>query len=151
MKSTYFFFSRIIATVIVFLLTTVASEGQIYKPVVFSAPCDSFAIFNYPTQPARIKNQIQSLDSLVNKLIDRQSDDREVTAYYNYNFYIDCQGKFVASTLDTYDGTQGMGYRILKLLNTHIVWSPALQNNQPVNTMLKLSVTVKKGKIFIVP
>ena len=57
----------------------------------------------------------------------------------------------MASTLETYDGTQGMGYRILKLLNTHVKWEPALQSDQPVNTMVKVSATVKKGKIYIVP
>ncbi len=125
--------------------------GQIYQPIVFTAPCDSFAIFNMPTHPARIKNNIPALDSLINKTISRQPEDREVTAYYHYNFYIDCQGRFVASTLETYDGTQGMGYRILKLLNTHVKWEPALQSDQPVNTMVKVSATVKKGKIYIVP
>lgn len=151
MKTASLMCIRMTAALLLLVAASVESAGQIYQPVVFSAPCDSFAIFNYPTQPARIKNQIPSLDSLINKVIERQPEDHEVTAYYNYNFYIDCQGKFVASTLDTYDGTQGMGYRILKLLNTHIVWTPATQNHQPVNTMLKLSVTVKKGRIFIVP
>lgn len=140
----------IAAVLLSVILTARFAAGQTYQPVVFTAPCDSFAIFNFPTQPARIAN-LQSLDSLINKIIDRQPEDREVTAYYNYIFYVDCQGRFVNSFLETYDGTQGMGMRILKLLNTNITWNPARQNNEQVNTMVKVSATVKKGKIFIVP
>lgn len=143
--------AKLLAIIMISMIFPVIGSGQTIQDIIFTAPCDSFSISSLPTQTARIRNDIQVLDSTINASIVRRPEDKEATAYYHFNFYVDCQGRFVASTLETYDGTMGMAARILKLLNVLIIWSPAYQNDQPVNSMMKISVTVKKGRISIVP
>jgi|GEM_PF-3464823 hypothetical protein len=151
MKQSSTLLSRLLVILTVCLLFPVIGSGQTIQNIFFTAPCDSFAIATLPTQDARIRNDIHVLDSTMNAAIVRQAGDKESTAYYHFNFYVDCQGRFVASVLETYEGTMGLATRVLKLLNTLIVWSPALQNETPVNSMVKINVQVRKGRISIQP
>ncbi len=151
MKSNTSSLTGLLAMLLVSMLFPFIGSGQTNQEVNFTSPCDSFGISNLPTKTARIKNDIQQLDSTLNAMIARHPEDKEATAYYHFNFYVDCQGRFVASMLETYDGTMGMAARILKLMNTLIVWAPALQNEQQVNSMVKINVQVRKGKISIQP
>ena len=128
MKSITNRFPRLLAIIFVSILFPFIGSGQTIQEVNFLPPCDSFGISNLPTKTARIMNDLQQLDSTLNATIARRPEDKESTAYYHFNFYVDCQGRFVASMLETYDGTMGMASRVLKLLNALITWSPALQN-----------------------
>ena len=151
MKQSSTLLNRLSAVLIVCLLFPVIGSGQSIQNIFFTAPCDSFAIATLPTQEARIRNDVRVLDSTLNATIVRQAGDKEATAYYHFNFYVDCQGRFVNSVLETYDGSMGLASRVLKLLNAHIIWSPALQNETPVNSMVKINVQVRKGRISIQP
>jgi len=143
--------SGLLAILFVSMFFPFMVSGQTNQEVNFLSPCDSFGISNLPTKTARIMNNLQQLDSTLNATIARRPEDKESTAYYHFNFYVDCQGRFVASMLETYDGAMGMASRVLKLLNTLIVWSPALQNETPVNSIVRVNVQIRKGKISIQP
>jgi len=143
--------TKLLAILFASMLFPYMGSGQTNQEVIFMPPCDSFGISTLPSRTARIMNEITKLDSTINASIVRRPEDKEATAYYHYNFYVDCQGRFVASMLETYDGTMGMANRIMKLLNTNIKWSSALQNETPVNSMVKINVQVRKGKISVQP
>jgi len=151
MQTTSNLFSKLLSILFFSMLLPLIGLGQSGQDIFFTAPCDSFSIVNLPTQTARIKNNILVLDSTLNATISHKPEDKDATAYYHFNFYVDCQGRYVASALDTYDGSMGMATRVLKLLNTLIVWSPALQNQTPVNSMVTINVQIRKGRISIQP
>lgn len=126
--------------------------GQGHHQVVQDGTiCDSLT-WTSTDYPVRLTNEISELQKTIAEQLVLYPEDLDKTAEFTFRLTVTCTGIMTSSALEAQKGnSQGLSKRILKILDTNCTFSPAIKDDQPVNSFYHLGIKFKKGKIEVVP